>query len=183
MPCHHPSTWAGDLMGFADNEFQLGDSGTVISGPYGISWLAYVGPTLFVLLFSGLGGLLATYHLYSGLAVIAAALLGYGYHFLMLRSVRLYADEMGVWLFRGILPWAKGVSGVKWRDLDEAIFYQTFFGWLFKSYNLRIGHRFTRGSEILATRMFRGDAAVREINQYHMDLIRRGMIEEIPRQS
>lgn len=170
-------------MGVADNEFQLGDSGAVVSGPYGISWLAYVGPTLLVLVATGLGGLLTTYHLYAGLAVIAVCLVVYGYHFLMLRSVRLYADEMGVWLFRGILPWAKGVSGVKWRDLDEAIFYQTFFGWMFKSYNLRIGHRFTRGSEILAGRVFRGDAAEREINQYHMELIRHGMIEEMPRQN
>jgi len=170
-------------MGFADNEFQLGESGAVVSGPYGVSWLAYVMPTLLTLVGVGLGGLLTYYQLYLGVAVIVLVLALYVYNFLMLRSIRLYADEMGVWLFRGILPWAKGVSGVKWRDLDEAVFYQTFVGWVFKSYNLRIGHRFTRGSEILASGVFRGDAAVREINQYHMDLIRRGMIEEMPRQT
>lgn len=170
-------------MSFTDNEFQLGDSGSVVSGPYGISWLAYVVPTLVALLLVG-GGMLIAYH-YNlvGLAIVAVVALIYGYHFLMMRSVRLYADEMGVWLFRGILPWAKGVSGVKWRDLDEAVFYQTFFGWLFKSYNLRIGHRFTRGSEILASGIFRGDKAVREINQHHMELIRRGMVEDTPRQA
>ncbi len=170
-------------MGFADNEFQLGESGAVVSGPYGVSWLAYVMPTLLTLVGVGLGGLLTYYQPYLGVAVIVLVLALYVYNFLMLRSIRLYADEMGVWLFRGILPWAKGVSGVKWRDLDEAVFYQTFVGWVFKSYNLRIGHRFTRGSEILASGVFRGDAAVREINQYHMDLIRRGMIEEMPRQT
>ena len=170
-------------MGFADNEFQLGESGAVVSGPYGVSWLAYVMPTLLTLVGVGLGGLLTYYQLYLGVAVIVLVLALYVYNFLMLRRIRLYADEMGVWLFRGILPWAKGVSGVKWRDLDEAVFYQTFVGWVFKSYNLRIGHRFTRGSEILASGVFRGDAAVREINQYHMDLIRRGMIEEMPRQT
>lgn len=170
-------------MAFTDNEFQLGERGEVVTGPYGVSWLAYVAPTLTALIAVGAGGLLTQYYLYVGMAVIAVVVLVFAYHFLMLRSVRLYADEMGVWLFRGILPWAKGVSGVKWRDLDEAVFFQTFFGWVFKSYNLRIGHRFTRGSEILASGVFRGDAAVREINQYHMDLIRRGMIEEMPRQS
>lgn len=170
-------------MGFADNEFQLGESGAVVSGPYGVSWLAYVMPTVLTLVGVGLGGLLTYYQPYLGVAVIVLVLALYVYNFLMLRSIRLYADEMGVWLFRGILPWAKGVSGVKWRDLDEAVFYQTFVGWVFKSYNLRIGHRFTRGSEILASGVFRGDAAVREINQYHMDLIRRGMIEEMPRQT
>ena len=169
-------------MGYADNEFQLGDSGAVVSGPYGVSWLAYVVPTLIMLVLVGAGGFAIYHNLYVGMAIIGVTLVVYVYHFMMKRSVRLYADEMGVWLFRGILPWAKGVSGVKWRDLDEAIFYQTFFGWVFKSYSLRIGHRFTRGSEILASGIFRGDKAVREINQYHMELIRRGMVDDTPRQ-
>lgn len=169
-------------MGFADNEFQLNESGPVVSGPYGVSWLAYVVPTLLALAGVGVGVLLTYYQPYVGAAFIVVVVAVYAYNFMLLRSIRLYADEMGVWLFRGILPWAKGVSGVKWRDLDEAVFYQTFVGWVFKSYNLRIGHRFTRGSEILAMRIFKGDAAVREINQYHMDLIRRGMIDELPRQ-
>lgn len=167
-------------MGLADNEFQLGESGSVVSGPYGNSWLAYLAPTLVWLLVTGIGVALAYYqYLWVGVGIIVLALAVYAYHFMVLRSVRLYADEMGVWMFRGILPWARGVSGVKWRDLDEAVFYQTFWGWVFKTYNLRIGHRFTRGSEIFAKGIFRGDSAVREINQHHMDLIRRGMIEDV----
>lgn len=166
-------------MGISDNEFQLGDSGQVVTGPYGISWLAYVAPTLVWLLVAGIGAVMVVYYVVVGAAVMVIATAVYVYQFMLLRSVRLYADEMGVWMFRGILPWAKGVSGVKWRDLDEAVFYQTFWGWLMKTHNLRIGHRFTRESEIFAQSIFRGDVAVREINQHHMELIRRGMIEDV----
>lgn len=168
-------------MGIADNEFTIGQNGAAVSGPFGVSWLAYLVPSFIFLVVLAGGVLLCQHSVVSGVVLIVVALALYAYHFLMLRSIRLYADEMGVWAFRGILPWAKGVSGVKWRDLDEAVFYQSFFGWVFKSYTLRIGHRFTRGSEIVAANIFRGDMAVREINQHHMDLIRQGVIEDMKR--
>ena len=38
-----------------------------------------------------------------------------------------------------------------WRDMDEATFEQGFWSWLTRSYTVRIGHRFTKGSEIRLT--------------------------------
>ena len=56
-----------------------------------------------------------------------------------------------VWAYSGVLPWKKGVAGVKWRDMDEATFEQGFWSWITGSYTVRIGHRFTKASEIVLT--------------------------------
>ena len=84
-------------------------------------------------------------------------------------------------MFKGILPWAKGTSGVKWRDLDEAVFFPGFFGWVFKSYQLRIGHRFTKSSEIVLGHIRGGDTAVQEINQLHIEMVRNSEIDGVRR--
>jgi hypothetical protein len=89
----------------------------------------------------------------------------------MLRSVQLYYDDVGVWLYSGILPWSKGVRGVKWRDMDEAVYMQSFGSWLLRSWTIRVGHRFTKASEITLTSMARGREAVAIINQQHQRLI------------
>jgi len=44
--------------------------------------------------------------------------------------------------------------------------------WLFKSYSIRIGHRFTKSSEILLSHMMRGDESVMIINSRHQELVR-----------
>ena len=56
------------------------------------------------------------------------------YRILLVRSVHLYADSKGVWLYRGILPWNRGAVGVKWRDMEDAAFTSGFSSWLFNSY-------------------------------------------------
>lgn len=134
----------------------------------GKSWTAYLGLAGIVLLGIFLTALLA---LFAGLpagGVLLVLLLGYaGFRFAEIASYRFYYDASGVWVYAGILPWAKGVSGVKWRDLDEAIYEQNFWSWLFKSYTVRIGHRFTKSSELLLTHMHHGDQSVMAINQQH----------------
>lgn len=47
-----------------------------------------------------------------------------GMHHLDLRAVHLYCGDVGVWVYSGVLPWNKGVAGVKWRNLDEAVYFQ-----------------------------------------------------------
>lgn len=79
----------------------------------------------------------------SVLVMVAALAIGV-YRILLLKSVHLYTDDVGVWLFRGILPWSKGVRGFKWRDIEDAMYYTGFLSWMFRSYTARIGHRFTR---------------------------------------
>ena len=103
---------------------------------YRQSWLAWAGPVLMLLvcvalcvagqrympeffwIFAGVGALLVLCMVYRGLLV---------------RSVHLYADSKGVWLYRGILPWNRGAVGVKWRDMEDAAFTSGFSSWLFNS--------------------------------------------------
>jgi hypothetical protein len=110
-------------------------------------------------------------------AVMVGSALVTGYRFLLLRSVQLYYDDVGVWVYSGILPWKKGVAGVKWRDMDEATFEQGFWSWITRSYTIRIGHRFTKASEIRLTDIAGGKDAVAKLNAMHQSLIREGVVE------
>ncbi len=98
------------------------------------------------------------------------------YQVMEIRSHHLYVDDIGVWHSRGILPWSKGVTGVKWRDLDEAVFFQGLGSWLLKSYTVRIGHRFTKANEIIMTHMAGGHEAAMAVNAMHQDLVREGRL-------
>jgi hypothetical protein len=98
------------------------------------------------------------------------------YRILELRSYELFLTEDGVWVFSGILPWTKGVSGVKWRDLDEAVFYNSLVGWATRSYSIRIGHRFTKASEIFLSHIFCGQKVVSTVNDMHRDMVRSGAV-------
>jgi hypothetical protein len=137
------------------------------------SWLAYVGLALLAaLLFFGLLPLAFMWNQAAAAAVLAGSALLVGYRFLLVRSVQLYYDDVGVWLYSGVLPWKKGVSGVKWRDMDEATFVNGFWSWATRSYTVRIRHRFTKDSEIVLTNIARGKDAVAAINARLQELIR-----------
>jgi hypothetical protein len=112
----------------------------------------------------------------TGVVVLVASLAFVAYQFLLLKSFHLYFDEVGVWVYSGIMPWNKGIGGVKWRDLDEAVYFQSIGSWLFKSYSIRIGHRFTKSSEILLSHWARGHEAVMAINGHHQELVRTGAL-------
>lgn len=140
------------------------------------SWLAYAGTlVLAALLF--LVALPLTYEYVSEIAaagVLVVSALIVGYRFLLLRSVQLYYDDIGVWAYSGILPWKKGVTGVKWRDMDEATFEPGFWSWITRSYTIRIRHRFTKSSEIVLTNIANGKAAVGQLSARQQDMIRAG---------
>lgn len=139
----------------------------------GKSWTAYFGIAVLAIIVLPIAVTLAWgASLVLGLIVMIIALAILTYQVLVIRSHHLYYDEVGIWLFSGILPWKKGVLGVKWRDLDEAIYFQTFWSWLFKSYSMRIGHRFTKESEIILSHMARGHESVMKINEKHQELVR-----------
>jgi hypothetical protein len=142
------------------------------------SWLAYAGvAALAVLLFGVLLPLAFVWHEMAALAVLILSALLVGYQFLLVRSVQLYMDDLGVWVHAGVLPWKKGVTGVKWRDMDEATFVNGFTSWATRSYTVRIGHRFTKDSEIVLTNIARGKDAVASINARHQALIRSGVVD------
>jgi hypothetical protein len=139
----------------------------------GKSWTAYVRVVLLGLVLLGLATPLAwAAATGAGILVLLASLGFLVYKVLLLNSYHLYMDDIGVWIFSGVFPWNKGVAGVKWRDLDEAVYFQSMGSWLFKSYSIRIGHRFTKSSEILLSHWARGHEAVMHINGQHQQRVR-----------
>jgi hypothetical protein len=157
-----------------DNATRPAGHGTLLAVK---SWTAYLSVLLAALILFGIGLPLAfQWNELAAAAVMLLSVLVVGYRILLIRSVQLYYDDVGVWLYSGILPWARGVQGVKWRDMDEATFVQSFWSWLFRSYSIRIGHRYTKASEILLTRMARGKDAVATLNAHHQELIRSNAI-------
>lgn len=132
------------------------------------AWFAYVSPAVV-----GVAGLAAALYWRTSIAGLIGliALSIAVYNFLFLKSVYLYVNDAGVWVYRGILPWNKGSSGVKWRDLSEALYYTGFMSWACRSWNIRIGHRFTKSSEIFLDNMTGGPEVVQLINGLHQKLI------------
>ena len=128
------------------------------------SWTAYVMP---IIILSIIFAISVSFNILIGIipAVIAVLTI------LNLRSYELYTDNDGVWIYRGIFPWNKGSSGVKWRDLDEAAYFTGFISWALKSYTIKISHRFTKDSEIVLSHMRIGDSAVMQINQLHKNFV------------
>lgn len=144
------------------------------------SWLAYAGVIVLGLVLIGLSGALRMYDVVddlvsAGLLLVSAIVVVY--RFLMVRSVQLYYDDIGVWAFSGVLPWKKGVAGVKWRDMDEATFEQSFWSWVTGSYTIHIGHRYTKASEILLTNIANGKYTVSVLSARHQEMIRAGIID------
>lgn len=169
----------------------MNEENATSSGPHarvvGVkSWVAYLGVFFLAAILFGIvlpltftfGDRIAPgFGEIAGAVVMAGSVLVVGYRFLMLRSVQLYYDDVGVWIYSGILPWKKGVSGVKWRDMDEATFEQGFWSWITRSYTIRIGHRYTKNGEIRLTDIASGKDAVARLNTRHQDMIREGIVE------
>lgn len=139
------------------------------------SWTAYFWPIVGAVLVLGLAVPIVWALSHSGTAAgvfalfVLLALIG---HLASTRSVQLLVDDAGVWVASGILPWSRGVRGVKWRDLDEAMFYKGIWAWISRSFTVKISHRYTRTNEIVLSAMSHGDKAVAEINERLQTLIR-----------
>ncbi len=135
-----------------------------------LSWVAYVRPIVLFLVLVIIGLIVSqsannAIIILIGYAVIFVAILKMIYDVMWLKRVRFYYNQDGVWIYSGILPWNKGVSGVKWRDIDEATYYTGFISWLTKSYRIRVGHRFTKSSEMFLSHVKRGNLAAAAINE------------------
>lgn len=142
------------------------------------SWLAYAGvAALAVVLFFVALPLAFRWNEIAAACVLAGSALLVAYRFLLVRSVQLYYDDVGVWVVSGVLPWTRGVSGVKWRDMDDASYAGGFVSWAARSWTVRIGHRFTRDSEIVLHHIAHGRKAVETVNAIHQQMIRSGAVD------
>jgi hypothetical protein len=106
-----------------------------------------------------------------GAALVAVAALFLGYRVLLIRSRVLFTDDSGVWFHEGVLPWARGTRGVKWRDLEGAAVFTGFASWLLRSSTVRVSHRFTKSSEIVVGHVPRGALVAGAINELHHRLL------------
>lgn len=147
---------------------------------YRLAWPAYLRPTIGFLFFVGVGYMLAQVFWTVGVVWMLLALGIFIVRVLERSSVRLFLDDQGVWVFSGVFPWNRGAGGVKWRDLDEAGFQPSLFSWLFKSYTVRVAHRFTKSSEIVLRHVKDGQGAAITINRVHAELIRRAAVPAAP---
>jgi len=157
----------------------LEQDGTV-QAEHRLSWLAYVRVVFTFLLMVAISVGIGWWALNEALTdrafqagivasgvVLLSALALFIYKVLYLKSIYLYTDASGVWIHSGILPWSKGTRGVKWRDIEDAVYYPGFVSWLFRSYTVRIGHRFTKTSEIFVYHLAQGNKVVEQINTLH----------------
>lgn len=140
------------------------------------AWTAYTSCFILIVLMIFVLRLAFNYSELAAAGVLGVSTLLIGYRILLIRSVQLYYDDVGVWVYSGILPWQRGVRGVKWRDMDEATYVSSLWSWLLRSYTVRVGHRFTKAGEIRLTHMARGKAAVTILNERHQQLIRSGRL-------
>ncbi|MDH5677974.1 MAG: hypothetical protein OEZ28_05100 [Nitrospinota bacterium] len=129
------------------------------------SWIAYVPSTLLYIILVWILLIIAhksTNIMYSLMLLFLVA--GpFVYKIFLIGSFRLYYNDKGVHTFYGILPWDKGGNSVRWEDISEAVYFTDFTSWLLKSYNIRIGHRFTKTSEIIENHIENGKELVAEI--------------------
>jgi hypothetical protein len=142
------------------------------------SWAAYFATLLRAIIVTGvlITVLIWKSSIWKPVTIIwVAAMILIIFRWLSIRSFRLYYDDIGVWLYSGVLPWRRGVVGVKWRDLDEATFINGFVSWLSGSYTVIVRHRFTKDSEIVVTGMANGKQAVTTINQQLQERLRNGI--------
>lgn len=146
------------------------------------SWTAYIDPVLtLVILFIIVYNFPLIFRLFprdhheSILIVVIAFLVVYIFRIILkifkIRSVKIYINESGVWCYSGIFPWSKGTYGVKWCNFEQAVCYQSFFNWLFKSYTIKISQRFTQSSEIVLSHMRHGDVVTAVINKYKKNVL------------
>lgn len=148
-------------------------AGFDVRPPYQVfvpAWTAYVKPFIVFALFGTVGGLMAYLFWIPGTLMLLGALALFAYQVLLIASVKLFTHPDGVWVYSGVFPWNKGVSGVRWRDLREATFTQSFFGWLFKAHRVTVTNRYQGNDEISLPHIKRGDQAAMHINDMHIRL-------------
>lgn len=163
----------------AVNEVNL-IAGFDVRPPYQVfvpRWTAYIKPFFVFLSFGTVGGLMTSIFWLPGTLMLLGALALFVYQVLLIHSVRLFTHPDGVWVYSGVFPWNRGVSGVRWRDLREATFSQSFFGWLFKAYPVTVTNRYQGNNEISLPHIKNGDQAAMHINDLHVQLIGKGEVD------
>lgn len=133
---------------------------------YRVSWFGYISPIFSLRRIFGWCILLVPCLIFPLLIVVFAAvgIIRVILFFLYTRTIRLYANQEGIWLYRGLFPWQRSLSGVRWHNVDEATSRTGLVSWLTHAYPVRITNRYTKDIEIWASDISRGDEFVARIN-------------------
>ena len=107
-------------------------------------------------------------------ALICAVMLT-AYSVMYTASVRVFTNDGGVWMSRGVFPWEKGLTGVQWRDVGQAGFQQGALSWALRSYSMNVSHRFTTGSELTVNHVKHGNLFVQHVNDVMARIQQRGL--------
>ena len=75
----------------------------------------------------------------------------------------IFLDIDGVWVHAGVLPWSRGVFGIRYRDLDDPVLMQNLASWLFRSHTIVLRHRFASQAPIALDHMSNAPAALERI--------------------
>lgn len=132
---------------------------------WNVSWIAYIPYALIACAIIYVVAVIDTFSsnlIVTGALLVVLCYLAYKVYYLT--QIRLYTDDQGVWVFRGVFPWNRGVYGVNWRDFEDVIFFTGFFYWLAKGYPVTIRPRFSSNPKICLPPIHRGREAVEEIN-------------------
>lgn len=139
---------------------------------YKLSWVDYILPVIFIII--GLIILIGCFSSKWGL-IISGVLIFIGVMGILNRMViRLYMNDRGVWIYSGLFPWDRGINGVRWEDLDSALYKTGFGAWVLKAYTIVISHRFTKDSEIIITNVHKGDQFISEVNDKVHEMAKAG---------
>ncbi|WP_447893841.1 hypothetical protein [Vreelandella sp. GE22] len=136
---------------------------------YRLSWLAYFKP-FFMGIVVAIAGLFISGMVgqpWLSWVALLAGIASFIYHIIYVRSVRIFVNDAGVWYDEGVFPWQKGMRGVKWRDLDSAVFITNFVSWALRSYTVHLGHRYTKDSEIHIRHVKNGNQFAEMVNAEH----------------
>lgn len=133
---------------------------------YRVSWYGYISPVLSIRRFINWGIMLLPCLIVPPLVVIYAivAVVKVILFLLQTRTIRLYANQEGIWLYQGLFPWQRSLAGVRWHNVDEATSRTGFISWLTRAYPVCITNRYTKDTEIYAFDIARGDEFVSRIN-------------------
>ena len=80
----------------------------------------------------------------------------FSYRIAVTRSYRVSLRNDGIWLHYGVLPWAKGANGIRWRDADMSFHVPTFLSWITNSYTIGVNHKYTNAADFYVTNIWRG---------------------------
>lgn len=141
------------------------DSQETLHQAWRVSWVAYVPYALIVI------GLIISIAVFKDsasplIALISgtAILIFVAYKTYYLYCIRLYMDNNGVWVFRGVFPWDRGVYGVKWRDFEDCVYRTGFIHWLTNGYPVTLRPRFSNNPSVALPPIHQGRKAVETIN-------------------